>query len=149
MIIRRFILSVLTFFIVSLAVSAQVITKEMLTPKEKKLFDKAKNFGMKGDYKNSNKNFETLLKLRPDFVEGILRLASNYNSLKQLNKAESLFLQAVSIAPQYDPEMYYSLALVESELKNIYLLQTIWISTFQWKNPSLRRSEKRWLCVTI
>ncbi len=117
MIIRRFILSVLTFFIVSLAVSAQIITKEMLTPKEKKLFDKAKNFGMKGDYNNSNKNFETLLKLRPDFVEGILRLASNYNSLKQLNKAESLFLQAVSIAPQYDPEMYYSLALVESELK--------------------------------
>ncbi|MBK9737218.1 MAG: PD40 domain-containing protein [Saprospiraceae bacterium] len=92
-----------------------------LNPNELKIFSEAKKAAQKGDYKKSNAKYQDLLKKKPDFTEGVLRLASNYFSNKDYLKAEVLFMNAIKINPEYDAEMYFSLAVTEIELKK-YLL---------------------------
>lgn len=91
---------------------SQIVSKEQLSVKEISIFNEAKKAAQKGDIKKSIKKFEELLKSQPLFIEGLLRLASNYNSIKSADKSVSLFREAISKAPEFDPEMYYSLALV-------------------------------------
>jgi tetratricopeptide (TPR) repeat protein len=88
-----------------------------LNPSEIKLFNEAKKAAQSKDFTKSIKKFEQLLKTKPAFVEGILRLASNYHSAGQADKAETLFKSAIEKEPEFDPEMYYSLALIQMAQK--------------------------------
>lgn len=110
-----FVFLCINFFLVLQGLDAQT-TKGQLTVKEKKLYDEGKKHAQQGNFKKSNDSFEKLLKTKTDFTEGILRLASNYFAQKQYQNAEALFLNAVHIEPEYDPEMYYSLAMVQKEM---------------------------------
>ncbi|HMU04305.1 MAG TPA: hypothetical protein PJ990_11805, partial [Saprospiraceae bacterium] len=91
--------------------SGQAILKGTLNANELKLYNDAKVAAQKGDLKKSNAKFTDLLKTQPQFVEGILRLASNYFTAKDFAKAESLFSSAISVDPEFDTEMYYSMAM--------------------------------------
>jgi len=98
------------------AVSGQA-TKEDLSSKLLILFDKAKKEAQKGNLVKSNKHYEKLLKAKPDFAEGGLRMASNWYHLKEYQKAESGFKRVIEAYPDYDPEMYYSLGMVYQDQK--------------------------------
>lgn len=100
--------------------SGQAILKESLNAKELKLYNEAKVAAQKGDLKKSNSKFTDLLKTQPQFVEGILRLASNHFTAKDFAKAESLFSSAITIDPEFDTEMYYSMAMSQVS-QNKYL----------------------------
>ncbi|HLO55838.1 MAG TPA: OmpA family protein [Saprospiraceae bacterium] len=104
--------------------SGQAILKGALNAKELKLYNDAKVAAQKGDLKKSNAKFTDLLKSQPQFVEGILRLASNHFTAKDYAKAESLFSSAITIDPEFDTEMYYSMAMSQVS-QNKYLAAAI------------------------
>lgn len=89
----------------------QVELKTELNAKELKFYNEAKVAAQKGDLKKSNSKFLKLLKTQPKFIEAILRLASNHFTAKDYSKAETLFADAIAIDPDYDAEMYYSMAM--------------------------------------
>jgi outer membrane protein OmpA-like peptidoglycan-associated protein/Tol biopolymer transport system component len=94
---------------------------ENLTENEKNMLAEGKKAAQKGDLKKSNKHFEALIKSRPDFIEVRLRLATNYYQQKSYENSEAMFQGAIEISPDYDNEMYFSLASVQAEMKK-YLL---------------------------
>ena len=114
---RLFILSYFLILSNLSALTSQIVVKEQLSPKEIIIFSEAKKAAQSGDIKKSIKKYEELLKSRPQFIEVILRLASNYHSIKSSDKSVALFREAINKAPDFDPEMYYSLALVLSGQK--------------------------------
>jgi outer membrane protein OmpA-like peptidoglycan-associated protein/tetratricopeptide (TPR) repeat protein len=106
---------IFAFSIISCSSMAQS-TKDQLSLKEKKIFDEAKKYAQQGNLTKSNERFSKLLALKSDFTEGYLRLASNHFQQKSFQKSEELFLQAIETSPDFDIEMYYSLAMVQKEL---------------------------------
>ncbi|MBK8628004.1 MAG: PD40 domain-containing protein [Saprospiraceae bacterium] len=95
-------------------------TTDQLSPKEKKIYADAKKYAQLGNLIKSNQNFEKLLAVKKDFVEGYLRLASNYFQMKSYEMSERLFQKAIYLAPDFDAEMYYSLAMSQIE-QNKYI----------------------------
>ena len=87
-----------------------------LTAKEQKIFEEAKSLAQVQKTAKSIDVFTKLIKLRPDFTEGYLRLASQYYVVKSYKLAEDAFIKAIDLDPDYDPEMYYSLAQTEVQL---------------------------------
>jgi outer membrane protein OmpA-like peptidoglycan-associated protein/tetratricopeptide (TPR) repeat protein len=106
------------FFILGLAfsVNAQDSLTAPLDKRLQKVWDEGKKLAAKGDLEKSNRKFEEVLKTRPDFTEAYLRMGTNLHQLKQSEKAESLFLKAIELQPDYTPEMYFSLAVVQADL---------------------------------
>jgi outer membrane protein OmpA-like peptidoglycan-associated protein len=102
----------LSLLFVVVEIQSQVTTLNQLSPKDTKIYSEAKKLAHHGDLKKSNKKYEDLIKSNPDFIEGILRLATNYHSLKDYVKSENLFKQAIQKVPDFDSEVYYSLAMV-------------------------------------
>lgn len=113
--ILRFILA--SFILLSALWTEGQIAREQLSPKDKKIFEKARKEAQKGNFIKSNKEYTKLLRSQPDFAEGWLRLASNQYNLKDYKNAESGFLAVIHKYPDYDPEMYYSLGMVYHDQK--------------------------------
>ncbi len=97
-----------------------------LSTKHQKLFEEAKIAAAKGDDKKSIKLYEKLLKANPSFTLGLLNLGGIYYSMKNYAKAEELFANAISIQPDGNPEMYYSLALAQTKQKKYGLSARSW-----------------------
>ena len=114
---RILLLLLISNYLLTTHVTGQILVKEQLNAKEAKIFSEAKKCVQIGDFKKSIKKFEELLKLEPNFIEGILRLASNYNSIGELNNAATWFRYAIEQAPDFDAEMYYSMAQVLTQQK--------------------------------
>ena len=95
----------------------QIGQVESLTENEKNMLAEGKKAAQKGDLKKSNKYFEALIKSKPGFIDGLLRLATNHYQLNNFEKSEALFQDAISLSPDYDTEMYFSLASVQAEMK--------------------------------
>lgn len=108
------------FLIVPIFLLGQPTLEPEMDADSKKLFLEGKKAAQLGDLQKSNKIFENLLKKNGEFIEVMLRLASNYYSLKQYDKAETLFKQAITKQPEYNSEMYFSLAMVQ-EASHKYL----------------------------
>jgi outer membrane protein OmpA-like peptidoglycan-associated protein/tetratricopeptide (TPR) repeat protein len=117
----KYIIALLFLFQCSDSIFGQKSLAENLTENEKNMLTEGKKAAQKGDLKNSNKHFESLIKSRPDFIEVRLRLATNYYQQKFYEKSESMFQGAIELSPEYDNEMYFSLASVQAEMKK-YLL---------------------------
>lgn len=123
----------------------QSINESQLNKKEAKLFSEAKSLARKGNPDKSIKTFEKLLKKQPLFTEGYLRLGAQYNIQKNYSIAEELFSKAIQLDPDFDPEMYYSLAQIQSAL-NKYLSAAENLNTYiQLTSDEIKknRSEKQ------
>lgn len=114
---------------------AQSVDKTNLSDKEKAIFLEARKAAQKGDLKKSNKKYVELLNKQPNFTEGVLRLASNYYSENDFEKAIMYFEKAIQIDPDFDPEMYYSLANVYGSVKN-YQASASNYDTYISKSPA-------------
>lgn len=107
------ILICLSIFFIPWKLIGQGTLKTEFNAKELKLFNEAKVAAQKGDLKKSNAKYLDLLKSQPKFVEGVLRLASNYFTAEDFMKAETFFTKAITIDPEFDAEMYYSMAMTQ------------------------------------
>lgn len=114
---------------------------EPLTAKEKKLFEEAKALSQTQNTAKSIDTYLKLLKLRPDFTEGYLRLASQYYVAKSYNQAEEAFIKAIALDPDFDPEMFYSLAQTEVQLHK-YLKAAEHLETFINSSTNTQKVQK-------
>jgi outer membrane protein OmpA-like peptidoglycan-associated protein/tetratricopeptide (TPR) repeat protein len=90
---------------------------ESLNPKQKKLYQKGKLLANKGNFTKSNVVFAKLIESKPDFTEALVRMGSNYYSLKNYVEAEKYFKEAIAKDPNFDPEIYFSLGQILMDQK--------------------------------
>jgi outer membrane protein OmpA-like peptidoglycan-associated protein len=110
-----------------------------LTPKEQKYLDAAKAAAAKGDNKKSIKNYESLLKRKPDYVPALLNLGGLYYSANSYGMAEFYFTKAVELSPDSNPEMYFSLGLALTQQKKYLPSAAIWK---KYMSKELKNKEK-------
>jgi outer membrane protein OmpA-like peptidoglycan-associated protein/tetratricopeptide (TPR) repeat protein len=115
----------LLFLIDSFASSAQVKVSE-LSAKENKLYQKARLLANKGKYEKSTDLFKKILKSKPTFVEAYARIGGNHYSTKNFVLAESNFRKAIELDPNYDNELYYSLAQTLTDQKKFLEAGNTW-----------------------
>lgn len=94
------------------ALSQVYSTKKDLSKKELKTYRKAIDASRASKYEEAHKLFDEVLKKKPDLVEAHLRKGSLYFHQKEYEAANTQFQKAISLAPEFDPEMYYSAGLV-------------------------------------
>jgi outer membrane protein OmpA-like peptidoglycan-associated protein/Tol biopolymer transport system component/Tfp pilus assembly protein PilF len=104
-------------FLLSPSIMSQMVTRENLTKKENTLLEKAIKESKRKDYDKSIKSFKKLLKAQPDFMEGRMRLATVFLNIRDLEKAEKMIEAVVNQVPDFDPEVYYTLAQVKNQMK--------------------------------
>lgn len=107
----------LSVVVTPITVFGQSVDVNQLNKKEKKAWDKARQLAHHGKVDKSIDAFESLLKKQPGLTEGHLRLASQYFVKHDYIRAEQSFQKAIEIDPDFDPEMYYSLAQAQAILK--------------------------------
>jgi len=132
--------------LIGLWISLSALAQDTLTlPLDKRLqkvWEEGKKLSAKEEFEKSNRKFEEVLKNRPDFTEAYLRLGTNLHHQKQSEKAEMLFLKAIELQPDFSPEMYYSLAVVQSDLKKYEPAAENYEIFIRKADPEITRMEK-------
>ena len=82
-------------------------------------YKKARAYQRKGQPVKAERLFNKILDRDPYHVPSCLGLAGIYFSSKDFTKAEEMLEKAVSLDPDYDPEMYFSLALVKEKKQKL------------------------------
>lgn len=98
-------------------INGQIVNREQLTNRESTLLKTAIKENQRKNYKKSIKAFNKLLKAQPRFIEGRMRLATIFLNIRDLTQAEFMIEEVVKEVPDFDPEVYYTLAQVKSQLK--------------------------------
>jgi outer membrane protein OmpA-like peptidoglycan-associated protein/Tol biopolymer transport system component len=97
---------------------AQVIKKRKdLDKKSLNNYKKAISEGRNRKYQKSLNLFNKVLKKHPEFIDAQLRKAGMLHNIKEFDKSAIAFEKAIAMAPEYDPQMYYSLAIVHRDMK--------------------------------
>jgi outer membrane protein OmpA-like peptidoglycan-associated protein/Tol biopolymer transport system component len=107
---------VLSLLFINIGIS-QNKANMVLTPKEKKYYEEGKKWAAQGNFNKSNAAFQKLLQTKPNHTEVLLRLGTNLFQENNVEKAETFFLKAIALEPDFDKEMYYSLAQVQQRQK--------------------------------
>lgn len=100
----------------STAVAQQIKSRSDLDKKSLKNYKEAISEGRKKHFKESLKLYEKVLKKHPEFIDAQLRKAGMLNNLKRYEQSAIEFEKAIAMAPEYDPNMYFSLAMVNRNL---------------------------------
>lgn len=94
--------------VVTSTMAQDIVTRKSMNKKWKKTYRKGLNAMRANEYDEAVKQFDKILKKEPNFVELYLRKGSIYYMTNELEKSKENFLHAISIAPEFDKEMYYS-----------------------------------------
>lgn len=98
-------------------VAAQSIkTRSDLDKKSLKTFKEAITEGRNKKYEKSLDLFDKVLTKHPEFIECQLRKAGMLHNLKKYELSAVEFEKAIQMDPEYDPQMYFSLAIVNRDL---------------------------------
>lgn len=98
---------------------AQVIkTRKDLDKKSLKNYKNAISEGRNRKYDKSLKLYDKVLKKHPEFIDAQLRKAGMLHNMKEYDQSARAFETAIAMAPEYDPQMYYSLAIVHRDMKS-------------------------------
>ena len=97
---------------------AQVIkSKKDLDKKSLKNYKKAISEGRNKQFEKSLKLYDKVLKKHPEFIDAQLRKAGMLHNIGKFDQSAIAFQAAIAMAPEYDPQMYYSLAIVHRDMK--------------------------------
>ena len=97
---------------------AQVIkSRKDLDKKSLKNYKKAISEGRNRKYQKSLDLYDKVLKKHPEFVDAQLRKAGMLHNMGEFDNSAIAFEAAIAMAPEYDPQMYYSLAIVHRDMK--------------------------------
>lgn len=109
-------LIVVGIFVSTEGVSQNIKTRADLDKKSLKTYKEAISLGRQKKYQKSLKLYSKLLKKHPEFIDAQLRKAGMLHNLKRYADAAQEFEKAISMAPEYNPQMYFSLALTYRDL---------------------------------
>ncbi len=90
-------------------------TKKTVKGKLKKVWDKGMQHNLKGENVKAIKEFEKALKMNPNFIDAQIQWAALNYEMKRFDLGESGFEKVLSIDPDYNKKVLYTLGL--SELK--------------------------------
>ncbi|MFT6783858.1 MAG: tetratricopeptide (TPR) repeat protein, partial [Saprospiraceae bacterium] len=97
---------------------AQVIkTRKDLDKKSLNNYRKAISEGRNRKYQKSLDLYDKVLKKHPEFIDAQLRKAGMLHNIEEYEMSAVAFEAAIAMAPEYDPQMYYSLAIVQRDMK--------------------------------
>ena len=97
--------------------SSPYITLKEVSPKTMKLYQKANSLYKSDQYLKAKIQFEKILKKQPNFIDANIQLASVYYEINDYNNAEKYFEKAVSLSQDYNPKIFYTLALCNRNTK--------------------------------
>jgi len=97
----------------SLSLSAQYTTVQTASGKLLKRYEKAVEYGRSGAYEEALRELEKVLGQDPNFVDAYITQAAIYDEQQEYEKAEAGFERVATLAPDYEPMVWYRLALTE------------------------------------
>jgi flagellar motor protein MotB len=106
-------LVIVLLFLMGTGSNAQQNQSSQLDKKTTKIFKKGLNFQKKDQNEKALKQFDKVLDKYPGHIKSMLSLAGIYYRIKQDSLSELYLLKAISIDSFYNPEMYFSLAMVQ------------------------------------
>ncbi|MDF1697076.1 MAG: OmpA family protein [Saprospiraceae bacterium] len=110
-------LSILSILLVASSIIAQgVVKRSDLDKKTLKIYKNAIAEGRGKKYDKSLKLFAKVLKKYPTFLDARLRKAGMLHNQKKYESSANEFKKAIELDPEYDPQMYFSLAIVQRDL---------------------------------
>ena len=87
-------------------------------PVIRKMYQKARSLQRKGEVDKSLKQYQRITKKEPGHVASWLGMTGIYYSQGRYSEAEESLREAIHLDPGFDPEMYYSMALIKDKLDN-------------------------------
>jgi outer membrane protein OmpA-like peptidoglycan-associated protein/tetratricopeptide (TPR) repeat protein len=106
----------IALFSISDIVAQNIKSRSDLDKKSLKTFKEAIKEGRKKRYQKSLEMFNKVLKKHPEFIDAQLRKAGMLHNMKKYELSANEFEKAIEMAPEYDPQMYFSLAIVNRDL---------------------------------
>lgn len=103
-------------FVSSDAIAQNIKSRSDLDKKSLKNYKNAISEGRKKHHKKSLDLLEKVLKKHPEFIDAQLRKAGMLHNMKRYEQSAIEFEKAIAMAPEYDPQMYFSLAIVNRDL---------------------------------
>lgn len=110
-------LSLAVLFASNDVMAQNIKSRRDLDKKSLKNYKAAISEGRKKNYEKSLKLFEKVLKKHPEFIDGQLRKAGMLHNMRRYENSAIEFEKAIAMAPEYDPQMYFSLAIVNRDLE--------------------------------
>jgi len=98
------------------AIAQQVKSRADLDKKSLKNYKEAISEGRKKHYDKSLKLYKKVLNKHPEFIDAQLRKAGMLHNMKRYEQSAIEFEKAIAMAPEYDPQIYFSLAMVNRNL---------------------------------
>ncbi|NNF34863.1 MAG: OmpA family protein [Saprospiraceae bacterium] len=86
-----------------------------LDKKHTNKFNEARALQRQGKNVKAIEKYDEVLKKYPNTIDAILAKSGIYFRLKDFNQAESMLLSSIKLDPEYNEEVYYSLALVNEQ----------------------------------
>jgi outer membrane protein OmpA-like peptidoglycan-associated protein/predicted negative regulator of RcsB-dependent stress response len=112
-----FILSMFVFISFSANGQKNYDTAKSISGKGKKCYEKAINHYRSDETEKAMEYFNKSLESYPDLIDAHLRIGAIYYDRKQYTDAEISLEKAISLDPEYDRRIYFSLANVQRENK--------------------------------
>jgi outer membrane protein OmpA-like peptidoglycan-associated protein len=134
-----FILSFISFLIN--AQPSNYTTTKTVSGKAKDKYEKAKEYWRIGNAAEAIKYADAAYKADPLFLDAILYKAAIYNATKNYKLAETSFEEVIAIAPNYDNDVYFSLAEIEKQ-QNKFEEAISHYQTFIANGPTNKKSLK-------
>ena len=91
-----------------------IVTKKTVKGKAKKYYEEGRKLSFSGKLNDALKVFNKALEEEPNFIDVQLQVAGIYYEQKAYEKAEAGFEQVITVAPDYNKKVWYSLAFAET-----------------------------------
>ena len=99
------------------AIAQNIKSRADIDKKSLKSYKEAISEGRRKNYAKSLKLYNKVLKKHPEFIDAQLRKAGMLHNIGNYKQSARAFDEAIAMAPEYDPQMYFSLAIVNKDLK--------------------------------
>ncbi len=90
-----------------------IVTKKTVKGKAKKYYEEGRKLSFSGKLNDALKVFNKALEEEPNFIDVQLQVAGIYYEQKAYEKAEAGFEKVITLAPDYNKKVWYSLAFAE------------------------------------
>lgn len=115
------ILSIILLFLSSYIGAQDFISIKNASPKLLKSYKSASNLYKTDQYDKAIKAFQKIITKESKFIDAYIQLGSLYYESRDYRNAEKYFNQAINLSRDYNPKVFYTLALANREEKNFAL----------------------------
>lgn len=116
-------------------------TSKTANDKLKTVFDRGNRMFEFKQFDDAVGDFEKALKMDPTFIDAQIQWANTKNVQEKLEEAKTGYEKAIAIDSFYEPGVFYSLGIVEFELKN-FDRAAVLMDYFLKKAPKISRNRR-------